>query len=92
VSFRAPIICNTFTAAAKMAMAGLGAAFLPVSIYDGHLERGELRVIHCTPEVDPFDLYVVRPVAATRTVDRAIEDIALPFGERATRIWAELAN
>ena len=85
VTFRAPIICNNFTVAANMAAAGLGAAFLPLSIYGGHLDRGELRIIHCTPEVDPFDLYVVRPVAGTRAIDRAIEDIALPFGAAATR-------
>jgi len=85
VTFRAPIICNNFTVAANMAAAGLGAAFLPLSIYSGHVERGELRIIRCTPEVDPFDLYVVRPVAGTRPIDRAIEDVALPFGEVATR-------
>jgi DNA-binding transcriptional LysR family regulator len=90
VSFRAPLICSNFTVAASMVMAGLGAAFLPLSIYHGHLERGEMRVIRCIPEIDPFDLYVVRPVAATRPIEKAMEDIALPFGEIATQAGMKL--
>lgn len=83
VSFRAPTICNTFTIAARMALSGLGLALLPLSIYGPCIERRELRIVHCHPEVEPFDLYVVRPVASARLVDRLIEEIALPFGKEA---------
>lgn len=90
VSFRGPTICNTFTIAAGMALSGLGLALLPLSIYEPHIKRGELRIVHCRPEVDPFDLYIVRPVASARLVDRLIEDFALPFGRRASnRPFAE---
>lgn len=80
ITFRAPTICNTFTIAAKLVMAGLGVALLPLSIYMDAIHRGQLRIVHCVPEVQPFEMFVVRPLTSSRAVDLAVERLALSVG------------
>jgi DNA-binding transcriptional LysR family regulator len=77
VRFVRPTICNTFTIAGRMAIAGLGIAFLPVDCYRDALARGELRVVHCTPEVEPLEHFVVRPANREDVVQAALESVGV---------------
>jgi len=80
IVFRAPTICNTFTIVAKMAAAGLGVALLPVSLYREAIEQGELRMVNCVPEMQPFEMFVIRPLSSIRPVDLAVEALAVEIG------------
>jgi DNA-binding transcriptional LysR family regulator len=77
VAFRAPTICNTFTIAGNLAIAGMGVAFLPLRIYEQHVRDGHLRAVRCTPAIGPLEHFVVRPLAGNNLVHAAVEDVAL---------------
>ncbi len=84
VTFRNPTICNTFTIAGRLAMAGIGCAFLPSRVYGDHLRRGLLRVIECRPAIDRLEHYVIRPVADPDPVLDAVENTAILAARLAT--------
>jgi DNA-binding transcriptional LysR family regulator len=77
ISFRKPTICNTFTIAGKMAIAGMGCAFLPVRLYHDHLRRRELRLVECRPRIERLEHFVVRPLAEGNPVHDAVESLAV---------------
>jgi DNA-binding transcriptional LysR family regulator len=77
VTFRNPTICNTFTIAGKMAMAGIGCAFLPMRVYAENIRRRQLRVIECRPQIDRLEHFVIRPLAEPDEVLDAVETIAI---------------
>lgn len=77
VRFGRPTICNTFTIAGRMAVAGLGIALLPVDCYRAALERRELRIVHCTPEVEPLEHFVIRPTNREDLVHTTLEAVGL---------------
>lgn len=90
IVFRAPTICNTFTIVSTMVQSGLGVALLPVEVYLDALSRGELRILNCVPEVEPFEMFVIRPVAAARPVDLAVAELAASIGRAHTSAAAGL--
>lgn len=77
ISFQGPTICNTFTIAGNMAVAGMGVAFLPLRIYEPHLSKGQLRIVECEPAIEGLEHFSVRPLAENSPVHAAIEEVAL---------------
>lgn len=73
VQFHALTICNTFVTAAAMAKAGLGVALLPPSLYAKDIAEGALRVLSCTPEIDPLKIHCLRPRQGQTPAHRAVE-------------------
>ena len=54
------------------------------------VKRGELRILNCIPEVEPFEMFVIRPVAAARAVDLAVAELAASIGRPHTAVAAGL--
>ncbi len=76
ITFHNPTICNTFTIAGKMAMAGIGCAYLPMRIYAENVRRQQLRIVECRPEIGQLEHFVVRPIADASPVLDAVESVA----------------
>ncbi len=76
VTFRNPTICNTFTIAGRMAIDGLGCAFLPMRIYGENVRRRQLRTIECRPQIGLLEHFVVRPIGEPSPVLDAVENVA----------------
>jgi DNA-binding transcriptional LysR family regulator len=76
ITFRNPTICNTFTIAGKMAMAGMGCAYLPMRLYADNVRRQHLRIVECRPEIGPLEHFVVRPITDGSPVLDAVESVA----------------
>jgi DNA-binding transcriptional LysR family regulator len=76
VTFRNPTICNTFTIAGRMAIDGIGCAFLPMRIYRDNVRRRQLRIIECRPHIGPLEHFVVRPIGEPSPVLDAVESVA----------------
>ena len=77
IQFSSLTICNTFTTAAALAKAGLGLALLPTSLYGNDLAEDALRIVPCTPEIEPLRIYSLRPRETRSAAHRAVEWAAL---------------
>jgi DNA-binding transcriptional LysR family regulator len=77
VTFRNPTICNTFTIAGKMALAGIGCAFLPMRVYAENIRRRQLRIVECRPPIGRLEHFVIRPIGELDPVLDAVENVAL---------------
>lgn len=77
VSFRNPTICNTFTIAGNMAVAGIGCAFLPMQVYAESLRRRLLRIIECRPHIDRLEHFVVRRIGEPDPALDAVENVGI---------------
>ena len=73
IRFDRPTICNTFVTAAALAKAGLGIALLPMEIYGPDLERNELQIVSCRPEIKPMKLIAGRNRYLAAPAHRAVE-------------------
>lgn len=72
-----PYICNTFVISYTLVRSGLGVAFLPLPIYAPEVDKGELMLIDCNPEVPPLEHYFIRPIMQDRPIMKALEDATL---------------
>lgn len=77
VNLGRPLICNTFSVAARLCSAGLGLAFLPVDAYGAELSAGTLRVVPCSPEPGSLEHFIVRPTGRDHVTLSAVERLAL---------------
>ena len=77
VQFSSLTICNTFTTAAALSKAGLGLALLPTTLYAHDVTEGSLRLVPCTPEIEPLRIYSLRPREVQSAAHRAVEWAAL---------------
>jgi DNA-binding transcriptional LysR family regulator len=76
VTFRNPTICNTFTIAGRMAIDGIGCAFLPMRIYGENVRRRQLRIVECRPQIGLLEHFLVRPIGEPNPVLDAVENVA----------------
>jgi DNA-binding transcriptional LysR family regulator len=77
VSFHNPTICNTFTIAGNMAVAGIGCAFLPMRVYADSIRRKLLRVVECRPPIGQLEHFVIRPIGEPNPALDAVESTAM---------------
>lgn len=63
VHFRNLTICNTFRTAASLAMAELGFAYLPESLYRSDIEAGRLRRLRSDPSPQPLQIFAIRSLS-----------------------------
>ena len=89
VKFRNPTICNTFTIAGKMAIAGIGCAYLPMNVYSENIRRRQLRVIECRPQIERLEHFVVRPLGEPNRVLDAVENVAIFAARMAPDVIAD---
>lgn len=71
------LICNTFAISARLSMAGMGLALLPVPAYLNEIASGALRIVECDPEPGSLEHFVLRPQGRDEITLSALEGEAL---------------